>query len=358
MHLQGYQAVLGVELVALTSRTRARAEAVAARYGVARVTDSVEELIDAVDVVSIATPPDSHRELVLAAVAAGRHVLCDKPLAVNGTEARAMVDAAHATGVRHASGFIWRGDPALLRLRELLGMGAIGRCLEIHTACMLPVPALPMNWMYDRDLGGGALTQHGCHAIDWACWLLDSQIHEVNGRLTHDIRETAAGPRFHDISEAFAWSPGANGEAPRNLPVSAETGYDFTAIFANGVHGRFWEAWHRAGPYEDHVIVYGDTGTLEWRGALGLQLHRIGREPVTLPLDGGLASGRLEGMRRWRELTGRFIAAVQGDCDPDLPTLDDGWHACAVVDAVHRSQVSRSWETVAADPGLSVAPRL
>lgn len=353
LHLEGFHRTEGAEIVAIASRTRARAEERAAQYGIPLVTDSLDELVDAVDVVSVATPPTAHREAVLRAVAAGRHVLCDKPLAADLESARAIVDAVTASGVRHASGFIWRDDPGLLRVRELLAEGVIGRLVEIQSTCPLGVPQLPATWMYQADEGGGALAQHGSHVIDRARWLVGAEVERVRGRLAFDLDDAAAPRRFHDITDAFAWArdnDGRTAAAPR-VPVTADTGYEFSADFDNGVRARFWEAWHLAGPVDDEVTLYGEDGALQWRGPAGLWLSRRGTQPVRVEVAETAASGadtpREVGLRKWAALAERFVEAITTGVHNGHPTVVDAWQVAAVSDAVRRSHRSGGWEKVA-----------
>ena len=128
LHTVAFNDQPDAEVVALVSRTRAPAQALAERHGIPAVFTDYGEFLDAgLDVVSIATPPGSHRDYTLAAVDRGLHVLCDKPTALTGMDALAMAQAAQAAGVRHATGFIWRGDPAIVRLREMVAGGVIGQ---------------------------------------------------------------------------------------------------------------------------------------------------------------------------------------------------------------------------------------
>jgi predicted dehydrogenase len=350
LHLEGFRAVPGVELTALSSRTRARAERLAADYGVSRVLDDPAELVDCVDVVSVATPPDSHLELVGLAARAGRAVLCDKPLTVTADEGRRLLEAVQAAGVRHATGFIWRGDAALGQMRALVREQAIGRPVQIDTTCALGLPVLPMNWMYRAESGGGALAQHGSHVIDRAAWLVGQEIEQVRGGLDHQVTEAVESEQFHNVMDVFAraWEHRGGGTGPRR-PVTADTGYDFSAVFAGGIRGRFWESWHRSARFDDHVVIYGTEGTLEWCGAEGLRWYRIGADPevVAGPSAGSGARPRREvGVAHWVDLATAFIAAVRGDDRAEHPTIADGEHVAAVSDAVRRSDRSQRWEPV------------
>ncbi|MFF4712922.1 Gfo/Idh/MocA family protein [Streptomyces eurythermus] len=350
LHLEAF-AKAGAELVGLYSRTRERAEETARRHGVAHVVDSLDELLGlGVDVVSIASPPPAHHAQTLAAVKAGRHVLCDKPMAMNSVEAAEMLAAAEEAGVRHATGFIWRNDPALGRLRSLLAEGAIGRVLEIHSTCPLGAPPMPMHWIYDRDAGGGALMQHGSHVIDRVRWLLGAEIVSLCGRLLHDVTDAPVGPEFHNTMKMFGWSRQNLGTPREDLPrrpVTADSGYDFLAELDTGARARFWESTHGLGPVEDQLLVIGEEGSLSWspRGLEHLRPGRPAERITTAAAGSGSSTPHEVGMARWVRLTTAFLASLDGG-PVDHPTLHDGLQLTRITDALHRSHHSRSWESV------------
>jgi predicted dehydrogenase len=355
LHLEGFRRTGRAELTAITSRTRENAEQTASRFGVGKVVDTVDELIDLVDIVCVATPPDVHLEPTLAAVGAGRHVLCDKPLALDASKAKEMLTAADEAGVRHATGFIWRLDPAFGRIRAALQAGDIGAPREVHTTCAMGVPVLPYNWMYERSHGGGALMQHGTHMIDRVRHLLGSEIASLTGELHHDVSKAEVGPSFHNVLDVFGWARerAANPDpAAERRPVTADTGYRITGATADGVRVSLWEAWHITGSAEDQVVVYGDEGTLEWSGTTGLRLLRPGAEARAIEVDGSGTSGantpKEHGLRLWHQLADAFLDTITGEGDGgQLPTLHDGWQVMRVVDAVRRShEGSDGWETV------------
>jgi predicted dehydrogenase len=363
LHLHGFAAVSGVEPVAIASRTRERAEDVAARFGIPSVYDDAATMLAeaAPDIVSIATPPGSHREYTLLAAEHGCHVLCDKPAALNAADAEIMLRAAEQAGVRHATGFIWRNDPGILKLRALLAEGAIGKVTDIHCRSAVGAPVLPMTWLYEREAGGGALMQHGQHVIDRAGWLLGDEIVRVRGELLHDVRETVVGPRFHNIFDAFGWAAqrmrNGGGEPLPTAPVTADTGYAFSAVFGGGVRGHFWESWHTPGPSPDQIDVHGTRGALSWSGADGLRIVRPGPRSVPEPVPveagseaggGDLPAAEAAGHRRWGELAQAFADDIRGTAHAPYPTLYDAWRTQQVVDAVCASSESGVYEPCAA----------
>lgn len=161
----------------LAGRNEARAKAAADKYGWDDVETDWSRLIvrDDVDLVDICTPGDTHAEMAIAALEAGKRVLCEKPLANSVAEAEAMAAAARpaaARGVRAMCGFTYRRVPAVRLMADLVADGAIGTLRHIRASYLqdwLVDPAAPMSWRLDKQrAGSGALGDIGAHAIDMA----------------------------------------------------------------------------------------------------------------------------------------------------------------------------------------------
>jgi predicted dehydrogenase len=162
----------GGELVAV-SRARAElAEGFAREFGARRFHAHWAELVrdPEIDAVYVATPVDLHARQTVAAAEAGRHVLCEKPMALSSAECRAMIDACRANGVRLGVAYYRRFYPVLRRIKELLASGEIGRvALASIQACEWHVipEGSPRAWFLSRDrAGGGPLMDFGCHRIE------------------------------------------------------------------------------------------------------------------------------------------------------------------------------------------------
>jgi predicted dehydrogenase len=361
LHLQAYDASPDMETVAICSRTRSTAEQVAERFSVPGVHTDMGELFanEQLDVVSIATPPASHAEWTIAAAEHGCHVLCDKPIALTTSEAERMLRAVDDRGVRHATGFIWRNDPGIKRLRMELSTGTVGRIREVRCRCPLGAPVLPMTWMYDADAGGGSLMQHGQHIIDRIRWLTGEEIVEVGGQLLFDVEEAVIGPEFHNVFEAFGWAA-RHGRDTAGLPkakVTADTGYDFAGRLESGIRVHFWEAMHSTGIVSDQIEVYGTAGTLVWAAGGGLTIRRPGPQAKPQPVDvvetsaagaGDLRAAEEAGHQYWRELAQAFADDILGRESAPYSTLLDGLRVQQVVDAVRESTQTRSWATTGA----------
>jgi predicted dehydrogenase len=157
------------QLLAIASRDRERAAALAARHGVARVHASYDDLLqDAeVDAVYVPLPNNLHRDWTLRALAAGKHVLCEKPLALNSGEATEMAAAARAAGRLLMEAAMYRFQPRMVRLAEALR----GNVRYLHASFAFAIDA-PDNYRMRPEMGGGALLDIGFYVADLARWLL------------------------------------------------------------------------------------------------------------------------------------------------------------------------------------------
>lgn len=173
----------------------------ASRFGVARhSTDWLSVVTDpAIDVVDITTPNDVHPEIALAAIAAGKHVYCEKPMANTAAEARAMNEAAKAAGVRTLVGFNYLCSPIQAYARQLVESGALGDIFHFRGTFdndYMVDPAFPFTWRTDARSAGraGALGDMASHVLSLAHYLVD-EVTEVSGarQILHRRRKDAAG---------------------------------------------------------------------------------------------------------------------------------------------------------------------
>ncbi|MDI1464398.1 Gfo/Idh/MocA family oxidoreductase [Catellatospora sp. KI3] len=166
---------LRVRMAAVAGRDQEKVAAAAARLGWDDHVTDWRELIarDDIDVIDVCTPGDSHAEIAIAALAAGKHVLCEKPLANTVAEAKAMVaaaDAARALGVRTICGFNYRRVPAVTLMRQMIEAGRLGTIRHVRAAYLqdwIIDPEFPLVWRLQRErAGSGALGDIGAHIID------------------------------------------------------------------------------------------------------------------------------------------------------------------------------------------------
>jgi predicted dehydrogenase len=163
--------VAGIELIAIGARDLARAEGAARTWGIPHAMGSYDEVIasDTVDAVYIATPAALHCKWALAAIEAGKHVLCEKPLASNAEDAARIADAAKASTVVVMEAFHWRYHPYAEQIRRVLDSGLLGRVNRIEAVFELPesvIDRADIRW--DVSIGGGSTMDLGCYSIQWA----------------------------------------------------------------------------------------------------------------------------------------------------------------------------------------------
>jgi len=180
------------ELAVLCGRDRSAVAAAAERFGWQETATDWREVVarDDIDVVDVSSPGDTHRDIAIAALAAGKHVLCEKPLANTLGEAEEMTaraEDARRLGVLSMVGFNYRRTPALALARELVSQGGIGRIHHVRAQYLqdwIVDPAFPLVWRLQKEkAGSGALGDIGAHVVDLAFFLTGERLTGVSGTL-------------------------------------------------------------------------------------------------------------------------------------------------------------------------------
>jgi predicted dehydrogenase len=226
-----------IRLVAIADAYEPFAVDGAKRFGYERAETSWQAVVDApdIDVVSVAIANELHRPVVEALLAAGKHVLCEKPLAPSVDDAKAMVAAAESADTQSGVGFSFRRTPGINAIREQLESGAIGpvRHFNGHYWCdYAQNPGNPMSWRYKGGPGTGALADIGSHMIDLGEYLC-GPIASVSGA----VFQTFTTERPVPLGATVGHAAGAVGDAFE--PVENEDMATFTATFASGAVGTF-----------------------------------------------------------------------------------------------------------------------
>jgi predicted dehydrogenase len=185
-------------LTVLAGRDAVRVADAAERLGWAGIETDWRRVLerDDVDLVDVCTPGDSHAEIAIAALEAGKHVLCEKPLANTVTEAEAMADAAAraaARGVRSMVGFTYRRVPAIGLARELVAQGRLGEIRHVRAQYLqdwIADPSAPMSWRLEKDrAGSGALGDIGAHIVDLTQHITGQRLTGVSALLETFVKE-------------------------------------------------------------------------------------------------------------------------------------------------------------------------
>lgn len=310
---------------------------------------SVVERSD-IDLVDICTPGDTHAEIAEAALAAGKHVLCEKPLANSVEEADRMVDAAAAaTGVA-LCGFSYRRTPALAAARALIAEGALGEIRHVRAQYLqdwLSDPDAPYTWRLDRErAGSGTLGDIGAHSIDTAQWLLGDDITAVSAVLRTFV---PTRPPMGDQAGL-----GGVAGAGERVEVTVDDAAAFTARFAGGALGVFEASRLATGRRNaNRIEVNGSRGSVAFdfermneleyyraddpAGAQGFRRIQV-TEPehpyagAWWPPGHGLGYEHL-----FTHQVVDVVRAIAGDRDVDVPTFADAARVQRVLSAVTES---------------------
>jgi predicted dehydrogenase len=314
----------------------------AARYGVEDWTTDWRALVERpdVDIVDVCTPPGTHAEIVEAAAAAGKAVLCEKPLAADYAAARRAADAVRAAGVPNIVGFNYRRLPALALLRQLVDEGAVGEILLWRATWLSDEfldPAIPFDWRFEKRLGASTIADLGAHLIDLALWVV-GEIEEVAAQSETFTRERS-GQRV-DVDEASAclvrFAGGARGTFELTR-VCARRPCDFF-VEVNGTRGTLHFEYPRL-----NELWFGDAS----EDARLYGLRRIRVEDPSHPYAGDwwpIGQGVGYGTTFVNQAADLLERWPDGPWEPDL---EQGARVQAVCEAMERAAAERRWLAVA-----------
>jgi len=335
VHVPGFRSE-GWEVAAICSRSREKAQKAAAEAGIGDAYTDPMDVIrrDDLDAVSIITPPGAHHALSIAALRAGKHVLCEKPFAMDAGQAREMLDTAEQSRRTAMVAHEFRHTPQRAYIKQLLDEGYIGRfqlcTIELFLDRYVTREPRPSTWMARKSDGGGLLGALGSHYIDGLrYWFGD--VASVSGRLATlrpDLIDPATGKK-----------------------VQAETDdtFSFTLTFKNGGMATMIASFATTPTRGAKLVVMGDEGTL------------IAEQPGPNPLENGvvvasrngaplqvletppqytpLADARDHRLMAFRLLARDFTTGVEQGTSP-APNFTDGLRCQEVLDAVRESSES------------------
>ena len=296
--------------VLVHSRSAERGRQFAAEHGAVAV-DDLGDLLDQVDVVDVCTPTDTHEALVLRAAAAGRHVICEKPLARTPAQGLAMIEACRTAGVGLLPAQVLRFFPAYVLAHDAVRAGRIGALEQLQFSRENAIPGAE-TWFADVERSGGVLVDLAIHDLDFARW--------VAGDVTQVVGRTQTGP--HD-----------------GLPIRSSA----TLTHASGAVSEVTAVWDVPGtPLHSSFELVGDEGVLRFDSA-----------PTPVLRDG---SGRVlfedtGADDPFADQLAEFVATFAGSAEPRI-TAEDGLVALALALAGTQSADSG----VPVDPGALLRP--
>jgi len=261
-HAAAFAANPHTEVVAVSSRRIESARALADRCGLARAAchDDLAEALtnDAVDIVCVCTPQHVHCENVLAAAAAGKHVVIEKPVCNSLSELRAMRDAVAAAGVKTVVSFVLRWNPLFMEIKRLIAGGAIGEVYCVEADYQSYNSAWWGGWEEGRKLSTAvsALAVAGCHAVDAMRWFAAPGEHQAADPV--EVFAMAGGKRK---GKARQYDPIRNDWYDQ--PPMEYDGLEMVLTkFAGGAVGKASVNFECVQPYSFPLSIFGDKGTI------------------------------------------------------------------------------------------------
>ncbi|MBY9068465.1 Gfo/Idh/MocA family oxidoreductase [Hyphomonas sp. WL0036] len=210
---------------AIAARDTERARAYAQSHAIPEVVESYEALIShpEIDLIYNALPPHQHASLSIAALEAGKHVLCEKPFAMNVSEARQMVDTATRADRHLIEGFHYRFHPMFLDILDKVRSGAIGRLCAMKAEFSVAIPFSTDELRHRPDLGGGAIMDLGCYPLHWLRTVAGTEPRLISTDMTQ------GAPGIDLVTEALMEFPGG---IPARLRTSMKPDQKFRAVLA------------------------------------------------------------------------------------------------------------------------------
>ena len=353
---------LQTRMTAIAGRDASALAAAADRLGWESVETDWRALVARpdIDVVDICTPGDSHAEIAISALDAGKHVLCEKPLANSVTEAQAMVSAADRAAARGQIamvGFNYRRLPAMALARDWIAEGRLGVIRHVRAAYLqdwIVDPNFPLVWRLRKEAAGsGALGDLGAHIVDLAQFLIGDSISKVTAMTETFIKERPLPEASSGLSATGSGTTGA---------VTVDDAAVFLARFAGGAIGTFEATRFATGRKNAlRIEINGSAGSLTFDLESLNELHYYdNRQPmveagfrrilVTEPEHPYLAAwwppGHGLGYEHSFVHQVRDLVVAISTGSAAAPTFADGLRVQQVLDAVERSAADASWQEI------------
>jgi predicted dehydrogenase len=316
-----------IKLVAIASARLARAREAADKFGAEHAFDDYRKMIDETgpDIVYVGGPVGLHKEMVLAAIAQKKHVICEKPLAVNAREGEEMCAAAEAAGVAHVVTFTMRHFAAPTKAKEILASGVLGQVRHVNVTFWFSMPThVPRTWSWLNDAaqGGGMLNAMGSHYIDLVRHFA-GDFADVHGRTRIWRNEL----------------PDAQGSA---RPVTADDSFAMTGTLANGALLTMHMSSEVAAGSVPRVEIYGSHGSLVMDGSDSIRLTEANGQ--ARPIEIGDPVFHSDAAQCKVPRFGQLISDLVGWIENGTvatPNMRDALRCQQVVDAVRRSEAEQ-----------------
>jgi len=315
--------VSNAELASVMDVSGERAGEVAGKFGIGHFCTTESELLSQrIDAVYIATPQNAHCEQVIRAAQAGKHILCEKPIAISVEEVDRMEEAVRKARVKFMLGFCMRNNVYNKKARQLVQSGALGRMVMGRGQLTCWYPPIPGAWRQDVSISrGGALIDMGTHCLDILEWIMGSTIKEVTG--------------FQDL-------------LVQKYPTKIEDTSTIVVRFGNGAHGIIDNYFNLPdAAAQNSLELHGTKGSVIAQGTIGqdptgrmfsiLQEHEIGYSANQVRnVEAARQEYHFEGIGLYGQMIDLFSRCITQDTEPPV-TLADGRHSVKVVEGIYRA---------------------
>ena len=367
---------IGVKIAGVLGSSPSRSQEGAARFGADKSYAALEELLDDpdVDVVHITSPNDAHAEQAAACLRAGKHVICEKPLALSSKETSGLRELARETGLVAAVNFNIRYYPQVMEMRERISSGDLGSPYLVTGSYRQDWLLYDTDWNWRAESGrGGPLRvvgDIGSHWFDLAAFVTGTRIVEVLADLSTfvPVRQRPDGSvRTFEDAGGSADPSNASGRSSTPVDVESEDAATILLRFEDGARGTFVGSQVSAGRKNAiEIEVNAATASVAWKGERPDELwigHRSApnelliRDPSLLGADarraatlpGGHAEGFENAFRAMYEDVYEDIARGRPSPHPRYATFEDGHDESLILDAVARSAETGQWTIVERD---------
>ena len=327
-HLEAYRDSEHAQLVAVCDIDAGRAHARAEEYGLEKVFTDYRDLMDdpEVDAVSICTRNDTHADIIIAALKAGKHVLVEKPMTSTLPEAQAVADAAAASNAVLQVAYVRRFSPNATVLKQFIDAGDLGQIYYAKATCLRRV-GNPGGWFADKDLsGGGPLIDLGVHFIDICWWLMGCpSVASVSGSVFHKI-----GARNNITNLSRYLSADFDPDKQPANPVEDLA----TALikFSNGAVMHFDTSYSVHGTDESRVQIFGEKGGAQLEPALQIFTEQ---HDTLIDMTPVLDSPSFSAVG-YRNEVEHFLATVRGEVEEAAPATH-GLELMKIISAIYES---------------------
>lgn len=328
-HIPAYLKNQDVELVAYYDPVFDRAKELETLYG-GKACHSLEEMLEIKEVncVSVCTPEAYHEKPVCKALFAGKHVLCEKPMALDCEQAKRMKEAADKTGNTLMISYNQRVYEPHWKAKELIQQGAIGRVLSFRTFLSNSGPEYviygaekgkPNLTYYDHSKNGGVLLSVGCHRFDLIPFLLEQPIEAVFAETMTLDKHKSDGARIEEEDTAM---------------ILLKCG--------GGIYGMMYTSWCVYGCTDRKTEIFGTEGTIKtFEDPYSVVVYKKSGEKVYYDMSAFEESGSASGMA----VVDRFIDGVRKGDRPFIPA-EDGVRSMKVLDAIKESARLKQWVAI------------